>query len=243
MLRTIKKRIIMLGNRMPFAPEKQKYFEDAERLDWIYNNLLLEGYALPKSVIQDILDGSLPDNLSIEEPIMIEAMRILFSEMYYLAQKGVKPSLQMMGYYNHLITGKDKTQPYRKTSMIVHQWDYSAVHPADIYEEINGLEELFAIAEKTDPLTEDCFRIAEKIHNKIIRILPYGERDGLLARIMTSYFLMEKGYPVVAPFMKEQEYNQKVIQALKTGELQGIGEGYKKEVLGHLELMIQLTAY
>ena len=27
MLRTIKKRIVMLGNRMPFAPEKQKYFE------------------------------------------------------------------------------------------------------------------------------------------------------------------------------------------------------------------------
>ena len=73
--------------------------------------------------------------------------------------------------------------------------------------------------------------------------MPYGERDGLLARAMMSYFLMEKGYPAVVPNMKEEEYNSLALTMLKTAELQGLKELVKKEVLEHFDLMIQLTAY
>ncbi|MBR5516477.1 MAG: hypothetical protein IKU53_00760 [Firmicutes bacterium] len=243
MLRTIKKRIIMLGNRVPFAPEKQKYFEDVEKLDWIHSNLVLEGSTLTKAQVHDIMDGIMPQKVSIEEPIMVEALRSAFDEMYYLAEKGIKPCLEMLGYFNHLITGQDKDVPYRKTTMMAPQWDYVAIHPAEIPEKITELESLFKTAETIDAMTEDCFQMAEKIHNLIIEIMPYGEKDGLLARLMTSYFLMEKGYPAVAPNMKEQDYNEAVTKVLKTRELQGLGEFLKKEVLEHLELMIQLTTH
>ncbi len=243
MLRTIKKRIIMLGNRMPFAPEKQKYFEDVEKLEWIYNNVVLEGSNLTKPQVQDIMDGEMPQNIAIEEPIMVESLRSLFDEMYYLAEKGIKPCIEMLGYYNHLITGMDKDVPYRKTSAVVHQWDYVAVHPAEIPEKLQDLDDLFEEAAGIDAMTEACFEMAEMIHNKIIEIMPYGEKDGLLARAMAAYFLMEKGYPAAAPDMKEQDYNMQVMTALKTGELQGFKELLKKEVLEHFDLMIQLTAY
>lgn len=243
MLRTIKKRIIMLGNRMPFAPEKQKYFEDVERLEWIYNNLVLEGSELTKMQIQDVLDGTIPQNVSIEEPIMVEALRSLFDEMYFLAEKGIKPCLEMLGYYNHLITGEDKDAPYRKTNAIAHQWDYVAIHPAEIPAKIKELEVLFEESTGLEAMTEDCFDMAEKIHNKVIEIMPYGEKDGLLARAMMTYFLMEKGYPAVAPDLKEQDYNHQVMNCLKMGELQGLKELLKKEILEHFDLMIQLTAY
>ena len=243
MLRTIKKRIIMLGNRVPFAPEKQKYFEDVERLQWIYNNLVLEGSSLTKHQIQDVMEGTIPQNVAIEEPIMVEALRSAFDEMYFLAEKGVKPCMEMVGYFNHLITGHDRDIPYRKTSLMVHHWDYVAPHPAELPEKMTELDSLFKEAEGIDAMTEACFEMAEKIHNKVIEVMPYGEKDGLLARVMTSYFLMEKGYPAVAPDMKEQEYNESVIKVLKTRELQGLGEFLKKEVLEHLDLMIQLTAH
>lgn len=243
MLRTIKKRIIMLGNRVPFAPEKQKYFEDVEKLDWIHSNLALEGATLTKAQVHDVMDGIMPQSISIEEPIMVEALRSAFDEMYFLAEKGIKPCLEMLGYFNHLITGQDKDISYRKTTEMVHQWDYVAPHPADIPEKIKELEALFEEAETIDAMTEGCFEMAERIHNKIIEIMPYGERDGLLSRVMTAYFLMEKGYPAVAPDMKEQDYNEAVTKVLKTGELQGLGEFLKKEILEHLELMIQLTSH
>ena len=243
MLRTIKKRIVMLGNRMPFAPEKQKYFDDVERLEWIYKNLSLEGSNLSKTQIQDILDGTIPQNVAIEEPIMVEALRSLFDEMYFIAEKGIKPCLEMLGYYNHLLTRMDKHSPYRKTSVIPHQWDYVAIHPAEIPEKLKELEALFEESKNVDAMTEECFEMAEKVHNKIIEIMPYGERDGLLARAMMSYFLMEKGYPAVVPNMKEEEYNSLALTMLKTAELQGLKELVKKEVLEHFDLMIQLTAY
>ncbi len=243
MLRTIKKRIIMLGNRMPFAPEKQKYFEDVERLEWIYNNLVLEGCSLTKPQIHDVMDGIMPQSIAIEEPIMVEALRSIFDEMYFLAEKGIKPCVEMLGYYNHLITGMDKDAEYRKTTEMVHHWDCVAIHPAEIPQKIEELEALFGESVTIDAMTESCFEMAEKIHDKVIEIMPYGEKDGLLARVMTTYFLMEKGYPAVAPDMKEQDYNNAVTKMLKTGELQGLGELYKKGILAHLELMIQLTAH
>jgi len=83
----------------------------------------------------------------------------------------------------------------------------------------------------------------EKAHNNIVKVLPYGEKDGLLARVAATYYLMEKGYPAVTPDVKEQEYNEKVEKTLKTGELQGFNELLKKEVMDRLGLMIQLTAY
>lgn len=243
MLRTIKKRIIMLGNRVPFDPEKQKYFEEVEKLEWIYNNLLVEGSCLTKSQINDVMDGIMPQNIAIEEPIMVEALRSTFDEMYFLAEKGIKPCLEMLGYYNHLITGQDKNVDYRKTTEMIHHWDCVAIHPAEIPEKVEELESLFEESVVIDAMTEACFEMAEKIHNKIIEIMPYGERDGLLARVMSTYFLMEKGYPAAAPNMKEQDYNEAVTKMLKTGELQGLGEFYKKAILEHLELMIQLTAH
>lgn len=243
MLRNIKKRIVMLGNRMPFSPEKQKYFEDVEKLDWIYNNLSLEGYTLTKSQVQDILDGIMPQQIALEEPIMVENLRSLFVEMYYLAEKSVKPCLEMMGYFNHLITGADRDCPYRKTSQILQQWDYAAIHPAEILEKLEELENIFEQGKTVEPMTEECFEIAEKMHNKIIEICPYGEKDALLARTMSAYFLMEKGYPAAAPDMKEEEYNEQIAKALKTGNIQGLRENLKKEILSHLDLMIQLTAY
>lgn len=243
MLRTIKKRIVMLGNRMPFAPEKQKYFDEVERLEWIYKNLLLEGSSLSKAQIQDVLEGTIPQNVAIEEPIMVEALRSLFDEMYFIAEKGVAPCVEMLGYYNHLLTGMDKDGPYRKTSVMAHQWDYVAIHPAEIPEKLSELEVLFEESRNVEAMTEECFEMAEKIHNKVIEIMPYGDKDGLLARVMMAYFLMEKGYPAVAPNIKEEEYNNQVATALKTAELQGLKELLKKEILEHFDLMIQLTAY
>lgn len=243
MLRTIKKRIVILGNRVPFAPEKQKYFEDVEKLDWIYENMALEGYNLTKGQIEDVLNGILPQKVTLEEPMMVEALRSLFVEMYYLAEKGIKPCLEMLAYFNHLLTGADKDAPYRKTSLIVSQWDYTAPHPAEIPAMMKELEEMFKESENLEGMTEGCFEMAEKIHNKVIEILPYGERDGLLARTIAAYFLMEKGYPAAVPFMKEQEYNSKIAAMVKTKELQGFGEALKKKILEHLDLMIQLTGY
>ena len=102
MLRTIKKRIVMLGNRMPFAPEKQKYFDEVERLEWIYKNLLLEGSSLSKAQIQDVLEGTIPQNVAIEEPIMVEALRSLFDEMYFIAEKATVEFCTLQWLSNHL---------------------------------------------------------------------------------------------------------------------------------------------
>ena len=98
-------------------------------------------------------------------------------------------------------------------------------------------------AKGVSPLTEECFEYAEKIHNELIRVLPYSSHQGLLARCACSYFLMEKGYPAATPNIKEQDYNLLVMDMLKTRELQGFKELLKKEISDRMDLMIQLTAY
>lgn len=243
MLRNIKKRIIILGNRMPFSPEKQSYFSEIEKLDWIYNNMAIEGSSLTKNQIEDMLRGMMPQNILIEEPILIERLNFLIDKLYSFAEKSVKLDLSAISYIHHILTGEDEEVDYRKKHIIMHQWDYCAIHPADIPDEMKSFEAMLIRANDADAMTEECFEYAEKIHNNIVRILPYGEKDGLLARVVATYYLMEKGYPAVTPNVKEQEYNRQVEKSLKTGELQGFNEMLKKEVMDRLGFMIQLTAY
>jgi len=243
MLRNIKKRIIILGNRMPFSPEKQSYFSEIEKLDWIYNNMMIEGSSLTKHQVEDMLRGTMPQNILIEEPILIERLSFLIDKLYSFAEKSVKLDLSAISYIHHILTGDEVESDYRKKHLIIHEWDYCAIHPADIPDEMASFEALLAEANDADAMTEECFEYAEKIHNNIVKVLPYGEKDGLLARVAATYYLMEKGYPAVAPDVKEQEYNEKVEKTLKTGELQGFNELLKKEVMDRLGLMIQLTAY
>ena len=54
MIREIRKKIIVLGNRLPFAQHTKDYIDHLERIDWIYMNLALDGSPLTRQICRII---------------------------------------------------------------------------------------------------------------------------------------------------------------------------------------------
>lgn len=67
--------------------------------------------------------------------------------------------------------------------------------------------------------------------------------DKILARVLMTYFLMERGYPAVTFAMSEEEYNRAVLRGLKDADCSPMREAMLKAVLERTDFMMQLTAY
>ncbi len=264
MLREIRKRMIIIKNRMPFDPEIKSYFAELENLDWLYTNMNLEGSALSREQVDEISKGEVLMNFSLDEHLMVQNLGKLLNKMYgFLDMKrtletklleemyeiihdsGDAPAIgsNLADEYGDLCEGVQTKTPYRKRNIICYQWDYTPPHPAEIGECMPVLNQLFDKAMDANSEREECFEFAERIHNAVIALQPFRDSNALIARAAAAYYLIAKGYPAVVTKMKENEYNEMVAKALKTGDLQGFNEAFKKEILDRMKLMIQLTAH
>ncbi len=242
MLREIRKKMIILKNRMPFDPDIKNYFVHVGKMDWLYENMYLEGSYLAREQVEEIASGNVLMNFTLDEHVMIQNLETLLDKLYGFAD--MKRSLGthlLEDMYSILYSSKES--PYRKRNIICYQWDYTPPHPAEIGECMTDLNQLFAKAMEARGESEEFFEYAERIHNSIIAVEPFKKGNTIIARAAMIYYLMAKGYPVAVPQMKEDEYNRMVAGALKTGDLQGFNHCIKKEILDRMMLMIQLTAH
>ena len=228
MLREIKKKMVILQNRTPFNREVKEYFAGIEEEDWIYNNMKAEGSPLSKGQMESILRGDVLSNVPIGEHLMAERLRVLLKKLWNFSEENIDYGLRLT--------------EYRKRSILVREWDFSPALPADIPGEMENFRHLMGEALRIDAMTEECFEYAARLQLCLLKILPYGEEDRLMARAVTTYYLMCKGYPAAAPYVKEQEYNAMVSACLKSGNCNDLKDPYKQEILAKLSLMMQLTA-
>lgn len=248
MLREIKKKMIILNNRMPFSPEIKNYFSYVQKVDWIFNNMQLEGSSATRGQIEEYLNGSGCIDLTIGDNLMVQCLEELLNRLFEMYDLKQKLNLGFLDSVYHVLckAASDESKDYeygqyRKRSIVVYEWDYTPPAPGEVPERMRHLALIFDDAMAADGSREECFEHAEKIHNEILSICPFPDRNALVARASAAYYLFIKGYPVVVPSIKEQHYNELVSKAIKTGELQGLNEVLKKEILDRMKLMIQLT--
>ncbi len=243
MLREIKKKMVILNNRMPFGQDTKSYFAETERNAWVYNNMKLEGSALSKERTVRMLSGELLLDIPAYEHIMAQNLETILRRVYSLASLKSNLDLRLIDELHSLITGEERGTPYRRRSIIISEWDYTPVIAADIPAHMQQLKKTLDKASKAESLSEDCFECCAEIHNKLLEILPYGEKDKILARTTATYYMITKGYPAMVFDIKEQEYNEMAANYMKTKDCAAFKELFKKEILNRLNLMIQLTAY
>ncbi|MBQ1228467.1 MAG: hypothetical protein IIX87_01180, partial [Firmicutes bacterium] len=82
MIREIRKKIIVLGNRLPFAQHTKDYIDHLERMDWIYMNLVLDGSPLTRENVEGILQGEMVLTAGIMDHVLIERLDRLQAMIY-----------------------------------------------------------------------------------------------------------------------------------------------------------------
>ena len=153
--------------------------------------------------------------------------------------------LKLISTFHNMLSGDSAEvgTGYRKRSITIEEYDYVAPLAAELEQEMKRLDARIEEAERLPAGSIDCFEAAARIHDGLLSIFPYGRDDKLLARAVTAYYLLGKGYPAVVPDLSEEKYNRLVSRALSAGDHGGMTDALLAAVRERTELLLQLTAY
>ena len=240
MIREIRKKLVILGNRLPFAQHTKEYIDHMERLDWIHMNLFLDGSPLSRENVEGILRGEMVLTGRIMDHVLISRLDRLQSVIYAWAEKGEAiNNILAARLAFEFAEGDMEASQLRKSTPTLQQFSYTPVLPVYI---LPQLTQILADADYQGEF-DDPFLKAARLHNGIMAIWPYKENNEVIARALMEYYLVKQGFPMAAPAMTETEYNSQFVNYIKTGDCSFLAESLAAAVRDRLELMIQLTAY
>jgi hypothetical protein len=240
MIREIRKKIIVLGNRLPFAQHTKDYIDHLERIDWIYMNLALDGSPLTRDNVEGILQGEMVLTGRIMDHVIIERLDALYGEMYDLASRDIPLSSRLASRFAEILADGDMdASEFRKSTPTLQQFSYTPVLAGDIGP---GLDQLMAMTEHKGEF-DNPFAKAANLHNAFMAIWPFRENNEIIARALMEYYLIRQGFPVAALNVTESEYNSAFVQYTKDGSSVWLADHLMRAVRDRLELLIQLTAY
>jgi len=176
------------------APAQRRAFDERFLMSWIYHDFALEGTVLHVSEIKAATDDEI-----ISAPSLIPAYNHIIAVRdgirHVLESRGKRLTLNLewlKRLHQILLPGDKKDQvQYRKDNPI-HRMYFHDLAPADkISYRMRKLTDWFR--------TDECKRahpieLAVEVHREVIRIFPWSEISGRVARLAMNNILVNEGY-------------------------------------------------
>ena len=195
------------------SPQQRTLFEEKMLMSWIYHDFALEGTVLLVAEIKAAIDDEI-----ISAPSLIPAYNhviALRDGIRYLTESRGRRLTLNLDWLKKLhqillpVDRKDQVQ-YRKDNPI-HRMYFHDLSPADkISYRMRKLTDWFR--------TEECKRahpieLACEIHREVIRIFPWPEISGRVARLAMNHILVNESYwPAIIHHVDRQKYYESLKQ-------------------------------
>jgi Fic family protein len=247
-----------LDSFRPLSPEVEKRIMQKFRLDWNYNSSHIEGnqltYGETKALIlfgQTAQAKPLKDHLEMtghdeaikeieevvrqERPLTESFIRelhtLILKEPYERAAKtedGI-PTVR------HIAIGQYKTSPNHVLTKTGEMFYFASPEETPA-----KMEELMVwYNENLNNKDTNAVLFATEFHYKFIRIHPFDDGNGRMARLLMNLILMQKGYPpaIIKSEDKEEYYN--ALQQADADQIEYFFNYLCIQVIRSLELMIK----
>ncbi len=195
------------------SPTQRQQFEERMLMSWIYHDFALEGTILHIGEIKAAIDDEV-----ISAPSLIPAYNHIIAlrdGIRYLTESRGRRLTLNLDWLKKLhqlllpVDRKDQVQ-YRKDNPI-HRMYFHDLAPADkISYRMRKLTDWFR--------TEECKRahpieLACEIHREVIRIFPWSEISGRVARLAMNHILVNESYwPAIIHHVDRQRYYEALRQ-------------------------------
>lgn len=236
MFREIKKRIVILENRKPYAKEIVNYIEEFNMVDWIHSSLRLDGSGISRESVSKILKGELVIDATLDEHIMVEHIKNAIRLANNMSDMKNDLNIRCLFQFYEALADPERAQ-YRRSNPVLRAFNYNPPHPNDVEEQMNLLINWY----NTDRCDENPILKAVILHNKIIEIYPFENMSELVARMAMNYTLIRNGYPAVGIQMRETDYNDAIAAYIKNEEIQPLYSSTERSIYNKLEVMLQIT--
>jgi Fic family protein len=198
----------LLWEKLGMLSEEQRTrFDERFLMSWIYHDFALEGTVLAVAEIKAAVDDDI-----ISAPSLIPAYHHIISVRdgvrYVLESRGKRLmlNLEWLKKLHQVLLPHDKKDQvqYRKDNPI-HRMYFHDLAPADkISYRMRKLTDWFR--------TDECKRahpieLAVEVHREVIRIFPWPEISGRVARLAMNHILVNEGYwPATIHAIDRQRY-------------------------------------
>ena len=229
-----KKKAVFLSYK-PFSKDFMSIYDDLNCLDFAYMNLKLDGSSMTREGVNQIMRGGVIDDIPLMEHQEIECHRLLLRTFSDMAEMDMELDETQLKRLYKVLTGKDDAQ-LRRSAITLYHLDYVPPKPHEIEEALRGI---FMEVFKTD-FQGDFIRKAVFIHNKIIEVYPFKNKNEALARTAMEYELIRNDMPVVAYKLTEPQYNSILSEYLKTGDYDPLLENILHSAVIKLDSLIKM---
>ncbi len=206
----------------PFSDEMNRQLRQFYRVGLTYSSNAIEGNSLTLSETKVVLeDGITVSGKPLKDHLEAAGHSRAFTFMLELSEKGdgtytrfSESDIKKLHGYLFQALDPEAAGSYRKTPIIVT--GSSFVFPAP--GEVPGLMKAFmgklpVMEKKYHPVV-----YASKVHAHLVRIHPFGDGNGRMARLLMNLVLFGAGYPItIVPFLRRVEY----VDALEESHLTG----------------------
>ena len=239
MLREIRKKMVILHNRSPFRQDVKDCLAALEHREWILMFLRLSGSRLTEDEINTMLQGGFVLHAAVEECLLVDRVQQLREYIYRLTDMGASLSGQILRDMHAILSGGGREE-FRRGGILMEKYGtYSQINGSDVTEAVN--EVLRFAAKKTEG--ENPLEKAAVIHNRILEIYPFSERNELLALAALYYVTAEAGYPLAALKLSEEAYTDLFLYYSRTRDCRGMAQALGEAVLARMDFMMQLTGH
>ena len=239
MLREIRKKMVILRNRIPFPQQVKDHLNEVEYREWIHGNLRLSGTSLTEEQIDAILNEEVILQAAVEDYLRIERLGELRSYIYRLTDMGAVLSTQIIRDMHAILTGR-KQEEFRRGGIMMESYGrYNPLIGTDIPEAMTDVVR-YAVRKEDG---ENPFEKAAKVHHRMIEIYPFQDENETLALAVLYYILAEAGFPMAMISLTAEEYRHMVKSCLDGGSSAPLARLLESAVLHRFEVMMELTAH
>jgi Fic family protein len=211
MLTELKEKKAELDSYKPFSDDFKVLYDNLNLLDLTYMNLKLNGSNITREGVNEIIKGEVIQSIPLLEHLEVSYYRDVLKAFNDMLEMDMElDETQLMRLYK-IISGKEDVQ-YRADDTMLYHLDYTPPHHNEIKAKLKSIfREIF----HTD-FNNDAIQKAVTIHNLIIKVYPFEEKNEALARTAMEYELMRNGLFVIPFDLSEQDYNSMLSEYLNS---------------------------
>lgn len=213
----IDEKLNKLNKKRPLTKDSIKSLREAINLEWTYNSNGIEGNTLTLKETKVVLEGITIGGKSVREHLeainhinAIEYLESLLNEKSEISEWNIK------GLHQLVLKGIDDVNAgkYRNENVIISGANHILPEYIKVPELMEKLIINYDIWNKYHPIIK-----ASLLHGELVKIHPFVDGNGRMARLIMNMDLMKSGYvPVIIKKENRLKYYESLDKAHTTGD-------------------------
>lgn len=235
MYKEISEKIKTLEEKKKAVKNWHQIVADVDRIDWIYSCMRAGGFPLDRSAIEDILNGKMHVELTLDDYTKIEQYKELFRYVDDTIGMSSRIDQKILAHLNGMIVGRQTL--IRKTLPPLRQYSFLPPQPQDVIKELRTL-----FRDLYDDSKRNTIEKAAWLHNEIIRIYPFDEECEATARAALFYYLKQEGFYPVSLGLSDDEYTQIIKDYVNKKDEDAFTRVLERAVYNKVDMLVSLLA-